>query len=428
MVPPVAYVMDKYGRKVSLLLSALPLFLGWILIIFAKSVWYLYVARCLAGFGTAFCNIVTSVYIGEIADKDIRGKLGTAYTLLKLVAYLMVYGCGPFVSYTVLGVVCALVPVVFFATFIFMPETPYYLIKAGRPEEARANLMKLNGSDISVGEFDGKLMEIKRTVELDMSNKTSVWELFGARYRKSLLVMLGIKTLQNFSGNTAIDSYMQTILEESGSGLKPEIASIIYGFIQMPWGMFSLNSSSLTILIISSYSLFFLGGVVFLSGALVDRIGRKPILIISCLGCALSTISEGVYFYMQTSLHSDMSGLTWIPATGLIVFTSMSNFGVSSLPYVLLGEFFATNIKEHASSISILWSYLLAFLISKTFKPLSNAWGMYTMFWFYGGCCIVGSLYVYFLVPETKGKTFIEIQDKLNGGRNKTEEDAGIKI
>lgn len=191
---------------------------------------------------------------------------------------------------------------------------------------------------------------------------------------------------------------MQSIIKSSQSGLNPEMSSIVYGTIQLP--------------------------TVFLSAFLVDKIGRKPILIISSLGCAVSLIAEGIYFYLQEYLQVDTSSLGWLPTTGLVTFALMNNFGICTLPYVLLGELFATNIKGVASSLSICYGGTLAFVVSKFFKPLSNSWGMYTMFWIFGGCCVLGSLYVYYLIPETKGKTFNDIQDKLKKKKSSNKEES----
>lgn len=197
------------------------------------------------------------------------------------------------------------------------------------------------------------------------------------------------------SGTTAVDSYFQTIISQSESGFSPEISSIIYGVIQIP--------------------------SVLLSATIVDKMGRKPILIISALGCALSLISEGIYFYRKHK-SLDVSGLSWLPTTALITFTMMNNFGVSTIPYVLVGELFPANVKEMASSLAILYGASLSFLVSKFFKPLSNYWGMYSMFWFFAGMCVCGSIFVYFAIPETKGKTLGEIQEELMGNKRRNDE------
>lgn len=154
--------------------------------------------------------------------------------------------------------------------------------------------------------------------------------------------------------------------------------------------------------------------------------GRKPMFIISAVGCAIALLGEGIFFYLKDHEHENVSSLSWLPPTGLIVFALLNNFGLFTLPYVLIGELFATNIKEIASSLTILYGGVLAFLVTKFFDPISEAWGRFTMFWIFAGCCAVGAVFIFFALPETKGKTFTEIQEKLNRNR-KQKKDKKLK-
>ena len=147
---------------------------------------------------------------------------------------------------------------------------------------------------------------------------------------------------------------------------------------------------------------------------MVDKTGRKPLLIISCVGCAVALIGEGIYFYLQDVAKLDVSSLSWLPTSGIMLFLLMSPVGIFTLPYVLLGELFPTNIKEIAVSLASLYDGIMAFIVTKYFAPLSEIWGAYTSFWFFAGVCILGALFVIFVLPETKGKTFAEIQRILN--------------
>lgn len=338
-----------------------------------------------------------SMYIGEIADKDIRGKLGTTYSLMKLIGYNIVMSTGPFVSYEVLGWIMVAVPIFYIIVFFNMPESPYYLMKIGKPEQAKQNYIRLSAANITPEQVEKKMAEIESIVNNDMKNSSSILTIFKREYIMSLLLMIGIKTLQQFCGTAAIDSYMQTIVDASGSGLSPELSSVLYGVIQLP--------------------------SIFIAAVLVDRLGRKPILMISAAGCAIALIAEGLYFFLQDNQNSDVSSLGWLPTSGLVLFAVMNNFGLATLPYILLGEIFATNVKEMATSLSIAYGSLLAFLAAKFFEPLSNAWGRYTMFWIFAGTCVLGFFFVWFFVPETKGRTFAEIQESLNGKKKEKKDE-----
>lgn len=131
------------------------------------------------------------MYIGEIAEKDIRGKLGTAFTLMKLMGYIIVLSVGPFVSYVALGWICAVVPIIYFAIFYQMPESPYFLVKIGRKGEARQNLIKLSSRTVSKDAIDKQLLEIGQIVDNDMKNKATWWVLFNKEFRMSFIIMLG---------------------------------------------------------------------------------------------------------------------------------------------------------------------------------------------------------------------------------------------
>lgn len=387
-----AWLVEKFGRKATLLMSAVPLTVPWIGIVFAKSVVLICVLRFIGGVGLALVTTGASMYNGEIAEKDIRGKLGTTFNILKLTGGLYVLCVGPFIPYKTLAISCTAFPIIFVILFCFMPESPYYLVKSGKIDAARVNLIRLSSNDTTPKTIEDRLEEIESTVQYDMKNRSTLWELFSKKeYRKSLIVMAGIKTLQQLSGITAIESYMQTIIKSSESSISPEHSSIIAGVIQIPAAV--------------------------LAGALVDKMGRKPLMIISAVGCGIALIGEGLYFYIQDVLKADVSSISWLPTTALLLYLLMNPLGVFTLPWILLGELFATNIKGIAVSVSTFYGSILAFLVTKFFQPISTKWGLHVTFWIFAGVCILGALFSFFVQPETKGKTFAEIQEKLNRGR-----------
>lgn len=152
---------------------------------------------------------------------------------------------------------------------------------------------------------------------------------------------------------------------------------------------------------------------VFLSSYVVDKFGRRHITIISALGCAVALIAEGIFFFMQDYQKVNVDAIGWLPTTGIVVFIIAYNFGLLPLPYILFGELFPSNIKSTAVSVLASYGTLLNFTVSKAFAPMSAEFGLYTSFWFFAFFCIVGAIFVYFCLPETKGRTFEEIQHVL---------------
>lgn len=162
----------------------------------------------------------------------------------------------------------------------------------------------------------------------------------------------------------------------------------------------------------------------FFAAGLVDKMGRKPLMIISTLGCAIALIAEGSYFYLYKVTLTDVSMISWLPTAALLLYLMMGPLGLLSLPYVLLGELFATNIKGIAVSASSFYGSTLAFLVTKFFQPVSIKWGMHTTFWIFAVVCIFGAMFCFFVQPETRGKTFAEIQEKLNRKGKYAEKDS----
>lgn len=132
--------------------------------------------------------------------------------------------------------------------------------------------------------------------------------------------------------------------------------------------------------------------------------------MISTFGCIIALFLEGGYFYFQDVLEADVSSAKWVPTLGIALYLIMSPIGIFTLPYILMGELFPTNIKGIAVSSVTVYGGALAFLVTKFFKPLANAWGIYSVFWMFGVICILGLIFVAIFLPETKGKSFAEIQ------------------
>ncbi|KAF5271218.1 hypothetical protein FQA39_LY08225 [Lamprigera yunnana] len=390
-----ALFIDKFGRKPSLLMAGIPLLLPWIAVLCSNSVLILCIMRFIGGIGLSLIITGATVYVGEISEKDIRGKLGSAFNILRLVGSLYVFSAGPFLSYINLALTCSVFPILFMTLFVFMPESPYFLVKTKQYELAKKNLIRLSKKSANDEFIQSRLEEIQATVDYDMKNKTSVIELFTNKlYRKSIIVIIGIKTVQQLSGVAAIEAYTQTIIGVSQSSISPEVSSIVAGVIQFP--------------------------AAILTGFLVDRLGRKPLMIISCVGCAIALASEGVYFYLQNILQIDVNKFGWLPTTALLLYLVMNPIGIFTLPWILLGELFATNIKGYAVAAATTYGSVLAFLSTKLFQPISENYGIHVVFWIFAVICFMGALFCFFVQPETKGKTLAEIQIKLNRRKKPT--------
>lgn len=143
----------------------------------------------------------------------------------------------------------------------------------------------------------------------------------------------------------------------------------------------------------------------------------------------MSLTIVGIYFYIQQVLQGGpetMSSISWMPITGLVGFNILYAIGLGNLPYVLQSEIFPTNVKSAASSIATIFGAMMAATITKMYQGLADSYGIHSVFWMFAAVSYIGVLFVFFVVPETKGKTLEEIQRKLNNVRyiKKTEENS----
>lgn len=155
--------------------------------------------------------------------------------------------------------------------------------------------------------------------------------------------------------------------------------------------------------------------ITFISTLIVDRLGRRLLLMISGGVMGICTLLLGVFFYLKDSPDSDTSDLGWLPLTSVCVFIIAFSLGYGPIPWMMVGELFAPHIKGFASSLSCVLNWILAFLVTRFYSDLVVAFAIHTTFWIFAVISFIGVVFVFFIIPETKGKTLDEIQVVLGG-------------
>lgn len=153
----------------------------------------------------------------------------------------------------------------------------------------------------------------------------------------------------------------------------------------------------------------------YISTLVVDRLGRKILLLVSIVVMGLSTFTLGLYFYLKDNVKTDVSGIGWLPLVSMSSFIIIFSLGFGPIPWMLMAEIFPSKIKGPACSLATLVNWLCVFLVTKLFPLLNSTVGIGPTFWCFTICCTFGTAFVLFLVPETKGKTLLEVQEMLSG-------------
>lgn len=341
--------------------------------------------RILGGIGVGMASMLSPMYIAEIAPAGIRGKLVSWNQFAIIFGMLVVYFVNYFIAsqgddqwliqsgWRWMFASETLPAFLFLVLLFFVPETPRFLVMKDKPDQAMDVLVKLSGKDRAAI----VLQEIKNSLR----EKDAHWLTYGG-----LVLVIGIliSVFQQFVGINVVLYYAPEIFRNMGSATDTSLLqTIIVGAVNL----------SFTVVAILT----------------VDRFGRKPLMIIGALGMAVSMFALGTAFYMEKL------GL------GALIFmlTYTASFAVSWGPvaWVLLSEIFPNRIRG-AMSIAVAAQWLANLTISWTFPILNdNSWltAMFNQgfsYWIYGLMSILAALFMWKMVPETKGKT-LEAMDFL---------------
>lgn len=391
---PIGFICDLIGRKLAMLLTIIPFSVGWLLIIFADSTDMIFAGRFLTGLaGGAFC-VSAPMYTSEIAEKDIRGALGSYFQLLLTVGILLAYLFGAFLEPQTAAIICACVPLVFGVVFFLQPETPIYSLKKGNEEAAIKALRKLRGDEYNV---EAEIADIKATIEKEKNEQVPFFESLKTRAaKKSLFICFSLMFFQQLGGINAVIFYVGTIFEEANSSLAASDVTILVGVMQVI--------------------------ATFISSLIIDKFGRKILLLISDFIMAIAGILLAIYFTLKDRVmtEDEIKDLGFLPILGVVVFIIVFSLGFGPIPWMISSELMPASIKSNASSAAGTFNWFLAFLVTKFYGDLTHEIKTDTTFYIFAAVSIVGTVFIFFVVPETKGKTLEEIQRELNGEKNIT--------
>jgi len=404
---------NRFGRRDSLRIASVLFFLSalgsWFPeFLFFKhgepsySLWCAFnLYRILGGVGVGLASAIVPMYIAEIAPSNIRGTLVSCNQFAIIFGMLVVY----FVNFLILGghtnpildkaadgsltvnpnsdpwtiatgwrlmfVSEAYVAAVFGILLFFVPRTPRYLALIGQNDKALTILTKVNG----VTRAKEILAEIRDT----LTEKTEHIFAYGV-----LVVIIGIllSVFQQAIGINAVLYYAPRIFESAGAdGM---LSTVIMGFINIVFTVVAIVT--------------------------VDRFGRKPLLIIGSIGMAVGAFAVmlcGQFGLINPDAVASNEGLTWksiVPVISVMLYAAFFMMSWGPVCWVLISEIFPNTIRGKAVAIAVAAQWIFNYIVSSTFPPLYDFSPM-VAYGLYGVMCVLAALFVWRLVPETKGKT-----------------------
>jgi sugar porter (SP) family MFS transporter len=371
---------DRYGRKKSLMFSAVLFTLTPLAAAAANSVAMFSLARLFSGLAIGLASVLTPVYIAEISPSKNRGALVSLNQLGIVIGILIAYIVGWWLSglgensWRWMLAIAAIPSLIFFIGLFAIPESPRWLISRGRSDEAMRTLVRLLGEREASDELNA--------VNNASANERGSWrEVFSRDMRKRLGVGMTLALFSQVTGVNAVLYYGSVIISEhfpAQSAAMALASNIIIGTVN---------------LISTIVAMIF-----------VDRWGRRVILMTASGGMtiALSVLVVGLNI---------QGAPAYLMLTSILFYVSFFAFGMGPGPWLIISEIFPTKVRSRAASIatSTLWSGAL--IVTFTFLSLVNflkLWGTFSVFGVLSLACF---LYVWKAVPETKGRTLEQIQE-----------------
>lgn len=379
-----AYLLANYwSQNKCLILAAIPHGTAFLIFAVWPNIYAFYFARFIAGWGDAIAIGVGTMYAVEIASLKIRGAVGVLMMLALSVGIFAVYSLVPYISFEMVHLIFLIFPIVQFTLCLFIPESPYLLLKKGDKLGAKNVLIRLRKTDNIEKEF----VEMCNYVKEQYMEPVVFSRLVTDRAcRKALMYTSGVVISQQLTGTSPFQSFSQDIFD-AGDSIDPNICGIIYSFV----------------------------GIVcpFICGFIVDRLGRKFLFILSGFIMSIVLTVLGGFYYLIDIKSPIVDNLATLPLISMLVYSVGYGLGLGSLPLLYMSELFPKNIRALGTCLMTLVGNGAAILTTMTFGPLQKNFGDFAPMWVFATLTVINCILMLIFLPETKGKTFDEIQKML---------------
>lgn len=370
---------DRYGRRATLAGVAIIYTIGIAAAAIAPSFGFLLGARFVMGLGVGAASAMVPLYLSEIAPSNVRGALVSLNQLMItigiVVSYLVDLIFTSSEEWRLMFAVGAIPSILFLIGMLRMPETPAWLDSKGRTDDARAVL-----SEITDEQTVEEMLSGYRRLREQAGPRKKLSQIWRSNARPALIIGVTLAVLQQFGGINTIIYYAPTIMEGTGLGASAAIvSSLVIGVINV--------------------------GMTVVSIRLVDKRGRRPLLRISLIGMVVTLILLGLTFELDGLGAID----SYLALVCILLYIAAFAIGLGPVFWLLVAEIFPAGARAEGASVSGTANWAANFVVGLLFLPLIGAIGEGPTFWIFGGITVLGLWFVDRYVPETKGRSFAEI-------------------
>ncbi|TAF43454.1 MAG: MFS transporter [Sphingobacteriales bacterium] len=371
-------IADRLGRRPGLMFAAIIFAFSSLGMAFADTLSVFVAFRFMAGIGVGMASMLSPLYIAEISPATVRGR-NVAINQLTIVIGILVTNIinynladnGPDAWRWMFGL-GAIPAILFLVGLIWLPESPRYLVKAGKLEKAQSVLNKIGNVTFA----NNTLADIK-TSFTGNTQKQSYAAVFAKNVRPAVIIGITLAVFQQLCGINVVFNYTSTIFAALGASLNEQLfETVAIGIVNLIFALVAMWQ--------------------------VDKLGRKPLMLFGSGALA-------VLYIVLALLLKNQAATIYV---SVVVLAAISVYSMSLAPvtWVLISEIFPNKIRGLASSVAVVSLWAAYFILVFTFPILAEQIGTYGPFWLYAAICILGYLFIKIKVKETKGKTLEELE------------------
>jgi SP family galactose:H+ symporter-like MFS transporter len=378
-------VSDHFGRRKVIIAAAVIFALGAVGTATVPDVTLLILGRIAVGVAIGIASEVTPLYISEMSPPQMRGSLVSlnqlAITIGIVVSYLVDFSLSAFQGWRYMLGFAAIPAIILGVGMLPLPDTPRWLVNHNEPENARKVLKRIRGKDA----VEGEVKEIQDGLKKQRGGRA---ELFNPMVKPALTIGISLAIFQQVTGINTVIYYAPTIFQSAGitSASSAILATVAVGVVNVIFTIVAI--------------------------ALLDRVGRRPLLLIGLAGMTFSLTLLGAVFFLPSLLSS----LGDLAVVGLMLYVASFAIGLGPVFWLLISEIYPLRVRGLAMSIASEANWGSNLIIALTFLTLVQTLGQSGTFWLYAAVGVGAWVFAFLIVPETKGKTLEEIEEHWRKG------------
>ncbi|XP_017761257.1 PREDICTED: facilitated trehalose transporter Tret1-like [Eufriesea mexicana] len=382
-------VSQFLGRKRSMMLTTIPFIAAWIIFHYATTTGMLFVALAMTGLTGGLLEAPVMTYVAEVTQPHLRGMLSATSSMSIILGTFTQMLGGKLANWRTVTLINMAYPLICFVALCVVPESPYWLAAKGRQREAEQSLCWLRGW-VAPSQVRSEFQSICKDVHKPADHKEKVWKSFSKRtfYAPFLLVTFAF-FISAFGGTFSLQTFAVMIFERLKAPIDKYTAAVLLGLAEL------------------------LGTVTCVFA--IHFTGKRLLNFISIGGTGLSFGLAAVYGYLESNHMLNTEDLAWLPTTLMIGAAFLSHAGIRLLPWILAGELFPVNVRSNATGIVGSMGYIFSFIVNKVFLYMVNSMTLPGTFFFYCLLNLAGGVLLYFVLPETEGRSLKEIEEHYAG-------------